>query len=135
MDERAIAWGPAAVWAVVLFFLGSIPGVSAGELPVNDKVIHLGLYALLGGALAWGRLRSPSPPTHLLLVSLGVVAGLVDEFHQAYVPGRDASGGDLLADTVGVLAGYTLLILFSRPGGLRAFGRDSRDHLEPHPHE
>lgn len=118
MERRLIAWGPAAVWAAVLFFLGALPGVTAGDLPVSDKVIHLGLYAVLGGTLAWGRLRAARAPGHLLLVGVGILFGLVDEVHQAYVPGRDPSPGDVVADTVGVLLGYTIVLTLSRHPGL-----------------
>lgn len=114
MNERVMAWGPAAVWAAVLFFLGALPDVSVGDLPVGDKVAHLVLYTVLGATLAWGRTRASPPPSDLLLVMAGVAYGLLDEIHQAYVPGRDPSAGDILADTVGVLLGYTVVLTLLR---------------------
>lgn len=103
-------WGPAAAWAAVLFLLSSLPG--SGRPPLlfarEDLVAHALLYAVLGGALAWGRSRSARPPAPWLLVAVGVAWAASDEWHQSFVPGRDPSWSDLAADTVGLLAGYWL---------------------------
>lgn len=115
--DRIMAWGPAAVWAAVLFFLGSLPGGAGASFPGSDKLGHLAIYAVLGAALARGWRRAPSSPPHLVLILLGVAYGLLDEVHQAYVPGRDPSGWDVLADTVGVALGYVLLLTYERRAG------------------
>jgi VanZ family protein len=111
-----LAWGPALGWAAVLFALSelrSLPGPLTPLAGINDKVAHLVLYTLLGAALAWGRLRSPNPPRHALLLALGIVYGALDEWHQAFVPGRTPSVLDWVADTVGVIVGYTLVLAFA----------------------
>lgn len=104
--RRLIRWGPAALWATVLFFLSSLPlGPGPGWLPFADKLAHLVLYGVLGGALAWGRRRSagggPIAP-----VASGILYGATDEWHQSFVPGRTPSGADWGADILGVLLGY-----------------------------
>lgn len=117
MTERSTAWGPAAAWAGVLFFLSAIPGKDHPPLffPGEDKVAHLALYAVLGAALAWGRHRSTAPaPRPWVLLGAGALYGLADEGHQALVPGRYVSLGDLAADTAGLALGYWLFTLFLR---------------------
>lgn len=110
MIEAFIAWGPAAAWAVVLFLLSGGQGVGGLDfLPQADKLVHLGLYAVLGGALAWGRGRSGAAFPHWLLVGAGIAYGATDELHQLLVPGRDASVFDFVADGAGVILGYFLL--------------------------
>lgn len=77
------------------------------HFPQVDKVAHVVLYCLLGLAayFAWyPRLRVESP----FLVGFGVVLfclvyGFTDEIHQFFIPGRFASGWDLVADVVGGL--------------------------------
>ncbi len=102
------AWGPAAIWAAVLFLLSEVePDPESRWLLVNDKVAHLGLYLVLGTTLAWGRWRSRRGPTWLLLC-LGLLYGALDEWHQGFVPGRDPSTVDLLADAVGLILGFFL---------------------------
>jgi VanZ family protein/UDP-2,3-diacylglucosamine pyrophosphatase LpxH len=93
--------------------------------PPLDKLVHAGAYALLAMLLDWalqapGRL--PTYRRHGLVFLLGLAFGLSDEWHQAFVPGRDASWGDLAADAFGLLLGLGLMslpLLASRR--LRAF--------------
>ena len=110
--QPLIAWGPAAFWAVVLFMLSETqPDPDSVWLAINDKVIHLGLYFVLGGALSWGgwKARWNSP---ILLLFLGGAYGVLDEWHQSFVPGRDPSLGDVLADAAGVILGFFLIRLY-----------------------
>ncbi len=110
MTDRIIAWGPAAVWAVVLFFLSAIPGLDRPPLLFSgeDLVVHILVYAGLGAGLAWARARGGATPPHAALVVSGILYGLSDEWHQSFVPGRDPSAADLAADTAGVLLGYSI---------------------------
>jgi VanZ family protein len=113
VKDRLIAWGPAAAWAGVLFFLSAIPGEDLPPkfFPGEDKVAHVVLYAVFGAALAWGRSRlaagAAAPgggaPSPRLALGAGFLYALADEGHQALVPGRDVSAGDLGADAVGLL--------------------------------
>ena len=108
-----ISWGPAVAWATVLFLLSATPDPPGSGLfariPGGDKLVHLGLYAVLGGLLAWGRRRhlrgaSAGPWLHAALILAGALYGVSDEWHQSFVPGRDASalaGGPVRGD-VGV---------------------------------
>ncbi len=103
------SWGPAALWAAFLFFLSSrthFPGV--GNLPVNDKVAHGILYLILGGALAWAGRRVPLKHHQAIILLVGILFALSDEWHQSFVPGRSSTFGDLLADGGGLLAGFLL---------------------------
>jgi len=55
--------------------------------------------------------RLPLPARFLAAFFLAAAYGVTDEFHQYYVPGRDCSGFDLLADTAGSAAG---IFVFAR---------------------
>ncbi len=105
--NHLLAWGPAVLWAAALFFLSALPGaVGPDWVNVNDKVAHVGAYAVLGGTLAWGRHRSATWMDHRWLLVVGALYAVSDEIHQMYVPGRSADPADLLADVVGLLLGY-----------------------------
>lgn len=111
MPRNLKIWGPAALWAAVLFLLSALPGVDAAVpflFPGADKVAHFVLYAVLGGCLAWGRWRGGSAIPVWTLVAAGVAYGASDEWHQSFVPGRDPSVGDWTADTLGVVLGYMI---------------------------
>ena len=115
MKDRLIAWGPAAAWAGVLFFLSAIPGqdLLPSVFPGEDKVAHVGLYAVLGALLARGAgRRAEDAPRPLVLWAVGFLFAASDEWHQAFVPGRHVSLGDLAADAVGIAVGYWLFTRF-----------------------
>ncbi|NJD20295.1 MAG: VanZ family protein [Gemmatimonadetes bacterium] len=95
--------------------MSAIPGQDGPPtfFPGEDKVAHLILYGGLGAALAWGRSRvGASAPGALALWAAGVLYGASDELHQAFVPGRHVSLGDLAADAAGVALGYWLSTRF-----------------------
>jgi len=115
------AWGPAAVWAAVLFLLSAIPLTDdVSWLPVNDKVIHVALYGVFGGTLVWGRIRSRVGWPHSLIVALGALYGVTDEWHQSFVPGRSVSLLDWIADVTGILLGYSVLLAMISYRAVRA---------------
>jgi len=107
MANRLTAWGPAAAWAGLLFLLSSLPDVPGpGGIPFGDKLGHFLLYAVLGALLASGRSRSGGAASHVLLLAIGALYGLGDEWHQAFVPGRTPDLADWFADLAGLMAGY-----------------------------
>ena len=71
-----------------------------------DKILH----AIVFGILAFLLVCSLAPPhartwRRVWLVTLAVALyGLTDEYHQSFVPGREASMYDALADALGGLA-------------------------------
>jgi VanZ family protein len=102
------------------------PGVD--WLPIGDKIAHVALYGVLGGALAWSRWSERGRPVHAVLLGLGLLYAVSDEWHQSFVPGRTASLADLAADAVGLFLGYfTLLALMSRSSPLPALSDRRHD--------
>lgn len=77
-----------------------------------DKPWHAIGYCLLAVAVvrafAGGLPRRISLRTAVVSVVVVVIYGLSDELHQAFVPGRTAALDDVLADTIGALAGASL---------------------------
>ncbi len=116
-------WGPAVLWAGVLFFL-SEGDSSCFTIPLGaDKVIHGALYLVLGLTLSWAGYRGGYAIPVSVLILVGIGYGALDEWHQSFVPGRDPSVGDAVADAIGVLAGFAIFrrrrALSSRGGGVR----------------
>jgi VanZ family protein len=77
-----------------------------GEIAELDKVAHFAVYSILGLMLL--TLMSlintyKKIPVLRLTIVLVVIAGLFDEFHQAFVPLRNSDAWDLLADFCGGL--------------------------------
>ena len=109
MSNRLRAWAPAGAWAALLFGLSALPELSAGaSIPYGDKVAHLVAYAIFGTLLAFGRGRTGRPIPHLLLLLIGALYALSDEWHQSFVPGRVPDVADWAADLLGLVTGYTV---------------------------
>ncbi len=85
-------------------------------LPMGlDKVAHFAIFASLAFSLDFAVLRTrsdlPLYRRHLWIFAVVGVFGLLDEWHQSFVPGRDASVGDGLADAAGAAAGLAAAML------------------------
>jgi VanZ family protein len=84
---------------------------------VQDEVVHAGAYCALGLLClraTHGGIVRPRLLASLAGLVLTVAYGALDEWHQSWVPGRDPSPFDLLADAAGALAALPLLALAAR---------------------
>ncbi len=117
---------PAVGYAALIFSLSSSP-LDIEELrPVfeYDKLLHLVEYYVLGYLLMRVFRTSPVPTLAekavLATILVGTVYGASDEFHQAFVPGRDCSLFDFLFDAAGVtLAAISFSFVRHRLGPVR----------------
>jgi VanZ family protein len=108
---------PVCAYAGLIFYLSSQPhpeeDLPSFVLSFSDKVLHVGEYAVLGGlcyrALCWGTnesWRNMAVPLAVLFASL---YGMSDEIHQSFVPFRDSSWLDWVADTIGAAVGAEVM--------------------------
>ena len=110
---------PAVLWAAIIFIASSMP---ASKLPkiaflVSDKIVHGAVFFVFGllvyralepkirvDTIDWRRL--------LLSISAVVIYGIIDEYHQSFVPGRTVDVLDASADSVGgVLSGIVIYLM------------------------
>ncbi|GBD10382.1 hypothetical protein HRbin23_00023 [bacterium HR23] len=130
-------WPP--LLALVLW-LGVILGVSSWPrpaLPVEPPsflrqalapTVHFLLYGVLGLLASWALKRGgPQRIPPLLTVAgvglFGFLWGMLDEWYQGFIPGRDSSWGDVAVDVVGAIAGGVAFAWLVARGG--------RGHLSP----
>lgn len=107
------AWLKVALYAAFMFALSSF----SWRIPLVDKAekIHLDWFThaveygvfgfLLSDALAVTFARSPRSALFAAALLLSAFYGLSDEYHQRFVPHRDACLSDVLVDTVGAAIG------------------------------
>lgn len=115
----------AALWGGFLFLLTSWPNppsIPAGGFPL-DKVTHFVLYGVEAFLLfrAVGPLSGAGPALARVVAITGTMAlwGMLDEVHQAWIPGRMMDSGDLYADVAGGAAGALLASISARSSGRR----------------
>jgi len=100
---------PAVIYALLIFYLSSIPGGDLAQLfPYQDIVFHIieyGIFAILisraikgywPGMLIFKRI--------LWTVAVVLVYAISDEFHQSFVPNRYPAVTDIAYDGIGAIA-------------------------------
>jgi len=109
------------VYCGFIFFLSSIPASSLPSLPISDKIIHFFLYLGFGLVFTYfvSNLKSASSRITMGIVTFFFITayGLSDEIHQVFVPGRNFDMLDLLADAIGGIAGWLLILYASEFSG------------------
>jgi VanZ family protein len=108
LSRRAVRFFPAAALYGLIFYLSSLERwpVKVSWSPF-DKFAHASIFGLLGGLLAFGFNGRPKLAIGAAF-GTGAVLAVLDEFHQLFVPGRDASPWDVLADLAGIALGIWL---------------------------
>jgi VanZ family protein len=128
--SRLATWAPPIVWMAVILAMSSadfsaentgsvlhpllawlLPSLTIEQARLIHGVVrklgHLTEYAILGALCFRAVTRSgtvrPSAAAGLAL-AVSVALALVDESHQAFVPSRTGSMGDVLIDALGALA-------------------------------
>jgi VanZ family protein len=110
------AWAPALAYMLLIWALSSIPKqFDFSRVPFRDKGVHFVEYGALAMLLAhaalgtWRQMRSAG--LFALAAAVTTLWGIIDEIHQAFVPGRVSDAQDVMADALGALAGATLYLL------------------------
>jgi VanZ family protein len=102
-------WLLAFLHVGVIWAFSSRPGSEVGLPPPFDKAAHFFSFALLGFLFAKA-LNSPR-----LGFALAALYGIADELHQGFVPLRDASFWDWLADALGAYFGSGAITVRQAP--------------------
>ncbi len=113
--SRKVATIGVILWMALIFALSSQSTLPAtGGLPANLVAVagHLVAYSVLAALirLAIGGTEY-NRRADLLAIALATLYGVSDEFHQSFVPGRDASVFDLAVDLAAATLGTTLVNL------------------------
>ena len=106
---------------VLIFLLSSFshpPILQQASQLLSDKFLHLIEYTVLGFLLAWMLVKiSPQVFTGfpwIVSLSVAVLFGASDEWHQSFVPGRCADVNDWIVDGVGSALGVLVMYVWYR---------------------
>ncbi len=108
MKQSFLRWLLVFLWSTVIFALSSIEQVTVSQFFIWDfiakKTAHIGEYAIL-----FALIYSATGGKWRLSFVLTMVYAAGDEFHQSFVPGRNASPYDLGFDLSGAnIAAYII---------------------------
>lgn len=127
--KKALRWLLVLAWMGVIFAFSAQP--HSGEVtrqyfgdfnvPIR-KAAHMTEYAILFWLTRWATfgttmrlaLRAWLP----FILTVGYAC--TDEYHQNFVPGRSATAGDVLVDSLGAACGWLIALLLQKAYGARA---------------
>jgi hypothetical protein len=100
-------WLPTLIWPLIIWWLSAQPSLPGPPTLWGDfvfkKSAHMFMYALLY-FWYWRALYFSLPkkaPVPLLAFLIVLLLAIIDEGHQSFVPGRTATGRDVVFDLLG----------------------------------
>lgn len=107
--------GLSAVYIFGIFFLADSSAVKQLSVFNHMSLLHIPVYGVLTVLLILAlkpaqKNNSKSRYALAALIALGVA--IFDEFHQSFIPTREASGADILLDVIGVFLVLTISHFF-----------------------
>jgi len=112
-------WLPVAAYVALIYTVSSIPRLPTPLVfTLGDKVAHVAEYFVLGLLLARA-LRATfairlALRAALLAIAIAGAVGAADEVLQSFVPGRDATAYDWLADVTGATLAQLAYVAFAK---------------------
>ena len=105
-------WFPVLLYSGIIFYASSLPDLKPTlEIPNVDKVLHVLEYLPFGFLLARAfQQQWPAIGLCQVVTFLALLYGISDEYHQSFVPGRDAGFDDVIADTAGGFLGVWIYL-------------------------
>jgi VanZ family protein len=109
--KRSCLWSVFIGYCVLLVYLSHQPGDPDYVAPFEhwDKLVHVIEYAVFAILLVLALSTVHEKRVPWIVLSLTLLFAISDEIHQSFVPFREASVGDILADLLGACAGALLL--------------------------
>jgi VanZ family protein len=113
-------WLPVLAYVVLIFLVSAQPRLKSPMRFQNaDKVVHILEYGVLGLLLTRALHTIPRLQGMLLAgvaaVAIGGCVGIGDELFQGFVPGRQSSRLDLVADFIGLSLSQLAYLWMKRP--------------------
>ena len=127
--RRWLSWVPAIAVMVVIFALSSQSGLKVSEDAAVDKPFRITGHLLAFGtlsamfllALSWD--RRPRLRDAIAAFGLTVLYGVLDEWHQSFVPDRTGRLDDVVTDAIGALIGLVVAwVVLGVAAGRRSSG-------------
>lgn len=103
------------LYIFMIFFYADSSAVSVVSEVNPFSLLHIPLYGILTGILLLALASRGNFKRNVRYALAAVIAlstGILDEYNQSSIPARDASGGDVLLDCVGIILVLLLALRF-----------------------
>lgn len=113
--KKILYWLPVLFVACIIFYLSTIPTNGPQLFKNSDKVYHFIAYSVFAFFMMGGFSHSLKK-RHAVLIELSVVIvalyGIFLEIYQSFLPTREMSSLDVVANTLGALFGSWFYLKF-----------------------
>src|SRR3989344_5335768 len=97
------------ILAITIFYLSSRTFPPSTEYnPLKPYLYHFGIFLLLSFFLMVSLIKGKYSKFFMIVIILSLLYAILDELHQSLVPGRDASFGDVLIDSFGIVFSFII---------------------------
>ncbi|HJZ18720.1 MAG TPA: VanZ family protein [Candidatus Nanoarchaeia archaeon] len=122
LEKRYVSFIAMFLIALEIFYFSSIPGSAIGtNTPFISIAYHFIVFFLFSFFLFF--YVKGAKKTHYLhiifTIVLSIIYATLDEFHQAFVPLRSSSLGDVFTDSFGICISILLIIFISKKANRR----------------
>ena len=108
---RGLSWLAAFGYMGLIFYVSAQSTIPLPQrFPHQDKVLHFFCYFVLAFLLAHAASQGTQRQRFWTAFAIASAYGITDEIHQHFVPGRDMSALDWLADSAGAWVGAYLFL-------------------------
>ncbi len=116
LGRKIFFWLLLIVYSMVIFIFSSQPEVAVEQYFYGqDKVMHFftyGIYAFLCLIALSDKILIFKLFHYFLALSLSVSYGIFNEIYQYFIPEREFSPGDILANSLGIITFLILVYIF-----------------------
>jgi len=116
LRRKIFFWILLIVYSIVIFIFSSRPEVGVEQYFYGqDKVIHFviyGIHTFLCLLTLCDRILSLKSIQYFLALILSVSYGIFNEIYQYFIPEREFSFGDILANNLGIITFLILVYIF-----------------------
>jgi len=104
------------LWIIVILTVSSIPHLKApGPQKINiDKLYHFAEYFILNTLFLKSAFFNFRQKKVNLIVIFIMIFPIIDELHQNFIPGRQCSVYDIIADIFGLFTSFLILKLLKK---------------------
>jgi len=116
LGRKIFFWTLLIIYSIVIFIFSSRPEVGVEQYFYGqDKVMHFviyGIHTFLCLLTLCDRIPSLKSIQYFLALILSVSYGVFNEIYQYFIPEREFSFGDILANSMGVITFLILIYVF-----------------------
>ncbi len=100
-------WLPSLIVMLFIFTMSSLSGQTINSNGLGNETLHINGHFLMYTLLYLALYKSMENGKKAFFIAF--IFSLTDEFHQRFVPGRNAGLFDIMVDNLGILLGSLLV--------------------------